>query len=188
MSGCLGVINIRACVGDKEGVAWYARRCGLRGKAGAGAPAPGGARERRSRRRRGPGHGGGTPFRLAYEVRCDPYWRVRAVRVGVPGEPPRGRAALRRGGGVGGARRTGPGAPRGLRVRGHLRDAVHEHPPRPEARPRAREFAEITVAYFEGVELPPWPEPQRYTCLERAAVALLFRPERTGGGFPPTYR
>jgi hypothetical protein len=31
----------------------------------------------------------GRPFRLSYEVRCDPYWRVRAARVGVPGEPPR---------------------------------------------------------------------------------------------------
>jgi uncharacterized protein len=31
----------------------------------------------------------GHPFRLSYEVRCDPYWRVRAARVGVPGEPPR---------------------------------------------------------------------------------------------------
>jgi hypothetical protein len=29
----------------------------------------------------------GHPFRLSYEVRCDPYWRVRAARVGVPGEP-----------------------------------------------------------------------------------------------------
>ena len=31
----------------------------------------------------------GRPFRLAYEVRCDAYWRVRAARVGVPGEPPK---------------------------------------------------------------------------------------------------
>jgi len=28
----------------------------------------------------------GRPFRLAYEVRCDAYWRVRSARVGVPGE------------------------------------------------------------------------------------------------------
>ena len=27
----------------------------------------------------------GRPFRVAYEVRCDVGWRVRAVRVGVPG-------------------------------------------------------------------------------------------------------
>ena len=31
----------------------------------------------------------GRPFRLAYEVRCDAHWRVRAARVGVPGEPPK---------------------------------------------------------------------------------------------------
>src|SRR5688572_5739167 len=31
----------------------------------------------------------GQPFRLAYEVRCDAYWRVRAARVGVPSEPPK---------------------------------------------------------------------------------------------------
>ena len=28
------------------------------------------------------------PFRVVYEVRCDADWRVRALRVGVPGEPP----------------------------------------------------------------------------------------------------
>jgi hypothetical protein len=26
----------------------------------------------------------GRPFRLSYQVRYDPYWRVRAARVGVP--------------------------------------------------------------------------------------------------------
>ena len=31
----------------------------------------------------------GRPFRVAYEVRCDRLWRVRAARVGAPGEPPR---------------------------------------------------------------------------------------------------
>jgi uncharacterized protein len=30
----------------------------------------------------------GRSFRIAYEVHCDADWRVRAVRVGVPGEPP----------------------------------------------------------------------------------------------------
>jgi hypothetical protein len=29
----------------------------------------------------------GRPLRLAYEVPCDAYWRVRAARVGIPGEP-----------------------------------------------------------------------------------------------------
>ena len=31
----------------------------------------------------------GRALRLAYEVRCDPYWRVGSARVGVPGEPPK---------------------------------------------------------------------------------------------------
>ena len=31
----------------------------------------------------------GRSFGLAYEVRCDAYWRVRYARVGVPGEPPK---------------------------------------------------------------------------------------------------
>ena len=28
------------------------------------------------------------------------------------------------------------------------------------------ESADVSVAYFDGSELQPWPEPQRYTCLE----------------------
>jgi hypothetical protein len=31
----------------------------------------------------------GSPFRLAYEVRCDRFWRVRYARVGIPGGPPK---------------------------------------------------------------------------------------------------
>jgi hypothetical protein len=31
----------------------------------------------------------GHPFRVAYEVHCDAAWRVRAARVGIPGEPPK---------------------------------------------------------------------------------------------------
>lgn len=31
----------------------------------------------------------GRPFRVAYEVRCDANWRVRAARVGGLGEPPK---------------------------------------------------------------------------------------------------
>ena len=52
----------------------------------------------------------GHPFRLSYEVRCDPYWRVRAARVGVPGEPP-GVELLSDGRKLDRARRTGPDAP-----------------------------------------------------------------------------
>ena len=43
----------------------------------------------------------GHPFRLSYEVRCDPYWRVRAARVGVP--------ASRRGSNCSPTGRAGPG-------------------------------------------------------------------------------
>jgi hypothetical protein len=35
-----------------------------------------------------PGVTGGRPFRVAYELRCHSDRRVRAVRTGVPGEPP----------------------------------------------------------------------------------------------------
>jgi len=31
----------------------------------------------------------GRPFRLAYKVRCDAYWRGRYARVGVTGELPK---------------------------------------------------------------------------------------------------
>jgi hypothetical protein len=56
----------------------------------------------------------GRPFRLSYEVRCDPYWRVRAARVGVPRRAAQGRVALLRGGQLDRVRRTDRIVPNGM--------------------------------------------------------------------------
>jgi hypothetical protein len=45
------------------------------------------------------------------------------------------------------------------------------------------ESAEISVAYVEGTELQPWPEHQRYTCLEMGDGNGLYRFESLDGGF-----
>lgn len=45
------------------------------------------------------------------------------------------------------------------------------------------EAAEITVAYLDGTKLQPWPEPQRYTCLEKGEVGGLYRFLSLDGGF-----
>ncbi len=45
------------------------------------------------------------------------------------------------------------------------------------------ESAEISVAYFDGTELQPWPEPQRYTCLQKGEGSGLYRFLSLDGGF-----
>jgi hypothetical protein len=45
------------------------------------------------------------------------------------------------------------------------------------------ESADNCVVYFDGNELQPWPEPQRYTCLERNAQGGLYRFLSLDGGF-----
>ena len=45
------------------------------------------------------------------------------------------------------------------------------------------ESAEIAVAYLDGAELQPWPEPQRYACLEKGDGGGLYRFESLDGGF-----
>jgi len=45
------------------------------------------------------------------------------------------------------------------------------------------ESAEISVAYVEGTELQPWPEQQRYTCLQKGAWSGLYRFISLDGGF-----
>ena len=125
------------------------------GRPRAGAPAPGCARERRGRRRPGPGRGGGTPFppRLRRALRR-PLARAFRAR-GHPRRAAAGRVAFRRRRQLDRARRTAPGVPRGLPVRGHLGDAVHQHPPHQAAWSRAGESAGISVAYFEGGSCSP---------------------------------
>jgi Putative glycolipid-binding len=36
---------------------------------------------------------------------------------------------------------------------------------------------------FDGTELQPWPEPQRYACLEKESGGALYRFESLDGGF-----
>ena len=45
------------------------------------------------------------------------------------------------------------------------------------------ESAVISVAYFDGAELQPWPELQRYTCLQQDSDGGLYRFESLDGGF-----
>ena len=125
----------------------------------------------------------GRPFRLAYEVRCDRLWRVRAARVGYPGEPPR--VELLSDG-------EGQWATADGRAVKYLEGCEYvdvAETPFTNTLPIRRlslspgESAEITVAYFDEAELQPWPEPQRYACIERGDEGGLFRFLSLDGGF-----
>jgi hypothetical protein len=125
----------------------------------------------------------GRPFRLAYEVRCDAYWRVRATRLGVPGRPPKVELLS-----DGENNWTWPDG----RAVGYLEGCRYvdiAETPFTNTLPIKRlglapgESAEIKVAYFDGAELQPWPEPQRYACLEKGDGGGLYRFESLDGGF-----
>jgi len=125
----------------------------------------------------------GRPFRLAYEVRCDAYWRVRAARVGVPGEP--ARVELISDGQGGWAMPDG----RALAYLEGCRYVDISVTPFTNTLPIQRlslapgESSDISVAYFDGTELQPWPEPQRYTCLQKDGRSGLYRFLSLDGGF-----
>jgi len=125
----------------------------------------------------------GRPFRIAYEVRCDADWRVRAARVGVPGEPPKVELLS-----DGEGNWTGPDG----RVLPHLGGCefvdISETPftnslPIRKLALAPGESAEISVAYIDGAALQPWPEPQLYTCLEKGSGGGLYRFLSLDGGF-----
>lgn len=125
----------------------------------------------------------GRPFRHAYDVRCDARWRVRAVRVGVPGEPPK--VELLSDG-------EGHWATADGRAVAYLEGCLYvdiSETPFTNTLPIRRlglspgESAEITVAYFDGTGLQPWPEPQRYACLEKGDRGGLYRFLSLDGGF-----
>jgi uncharacterized protein len=125
----------------------------------------------------------GRPFRLAYELRCDAYWRVRYACVGVPGEPPK--AELLSDG-------EGNWATYDGRAVTYLKGCEYvdvSETPFTNTLPIRRldlapgEYAEVKVAYFDGTELQPWPEPQHYTCLERGDEGGLYRFLSLDGGF-----
>jgi hypothetical protein len=125
----------------------------------------------------------GHPFRLSYEVRCDPYWRVRAARVGVPGEPPRVELLS-----DGEGNWTRPDGRAVTYFKGCEYVDISETPftntlPIRRLGLAPGESADIFVAYFDGTELQPWPEPQRYTCLEKGGGCGLYRFESLDGGF-----
>jgi hypothetical protein len=125
----------------------------------------------------------GHPFRVAYKVHCDADWRVRAARVGVPGEPPK--VELLSDG-------EGNWATYDGRTVAYLVGCEYvdiSETPFTNTLPIRRlgltpgESADICVAYFDGNELQPWPEPQRYTCLKRNAQGGLYRFLSLDGGF-----
>jgi uncharacterized protein len=126
----------------------------------------------------------GRPFRVAYEVCCDVGWRVRAVRVGVPGSEVPG-VELHSNGQGNWRRPDGQIVPE---LRGCI-DVDISVTPFTNTLPIRRlglaptESAELSVAYFEGTELQAWPEPQRYTCLERSEGGGLYRFLNLDGGF-----
>jgi uncharacterized protein len=125
----------------------------------------------------------GRPFRLAYEVRCDAHWRVRYVRVGVPGEPPKAELfSDGEGNWTGADGRTLP------YLEGCRYVDISETPftntlPIRRLGLAPGESADVSVAYFDGTELQPWPEPQRYTCLEKTEGGGLYRYLSLDGGF-----
>ena len=125
----------------------------------------------------------GRSFRLAYEVRCDAHWRVRAARVGVPGEPPKVELLS-----DGEGNWTGPDGRDLPYLRGCEYVDISETPftntlPIRRLDLAPGDSAEISVAYFDGTELQPWPEPQRYTRLQETEGVELYRFLSLDGGF-----
>lgn len=125
----------------------------------------------------------GRPFRLSYEVRCDPYWRVRAARVGVPGEPPRVELLS-----DGEGNWTGSDGRTVTYLKGCEYVDISETPftntlPIRRLDLAPGESAKIAVAYFDGAELQPWQEPQRYTCLKTGSEGGVYRFLSLDGGF-----
>jgi len=125
----------------------------------------------------------GRPFRIAYEVRCDRLWRVRFARVGVTGEAPKVELLS-----DGEGNWTGPDGRAVTYLEGCEYVDISETPftntlPIRRLGLAPGESAEITVAYFDGAELQPWPEPQRYTCLEKGDSGGRYRFLSLDGGF-----
>jgi hypothetical protein len=108
---------------------------------------------------------------------------VRYVRVGVPGEPPRVELLS-----DGEGNWAGPDGQAVAYLEGCEYVDISETPftntlPIRRLGLAPGESAEIAVAYFDGIELQPWPEPQRYTCLEKGGGGGLYRFLSLDGGF-----
>jgi uncharacterized protein len=134
------------------------------------------------------GVAGGHPFRLAYEVRCDARWRVRYARVGSPGEPPRIELVSD------GEGNWEAADGRALAYLQGCRYVDISATPFTNTLPIRRlvlapgESAEVSVAYFDGTDLQPWPELQRYACLEQDDRGGLYRFLGLDGGFTADLR
>ena len=126
----------------------------------------------------------GHPFRIAYAVRCDASWRVRAVRVGSPGPKPPQVDLISDGEGNWTAPdgRAVPGLEGCIDVDISVTPFTNTLPIRRLGLNRS-EAAEISVAYIEGITLQAWPEPQRYTCLEKDNRGGLYEFLSLDGGF-----
>jgi uncharacterized protein len=125
----------------------------------------------------------GRVFRLAFDVRCDAYWCVRAARVGILGEPPKVELLS-----DGEGNWTRPDGRAIAYFKGCEYVDISETPftntlPIRRLGLMPGESADISVAYFDGTELQPWPEPQRYACLEKEGGGGLYRFESLDGGF-----
>jgi hypothetical protein len=126
----------------------------------------------------------GRPFRIAYEVRCDVGWRVRAARVGVPGSELPEVDLLSDGEG----NWTTPDGRDMPELEGCMYLDISDTPftntlPIRRLGLAPTESAEVSVAYVEGTKLQAWPEPQRYTCLEKSSLGGLYRFLSLDGGF-----
>jgi uncharacterized protein len=130
----------------------------------------------------------GRPFRLAYEVRCDARWRVRYARVGSTGEPPKVELISD------GEGNWEASDGRTLSYLQGCRYVDISATPFTNTLPIRRlglepgESADIFVAYFDGADLQPWPEPQRYACLEKDDRGGLYRFLSLDGGFTADLR
>jgi uncharacterized protein len=124
------------------------------------------------------------PFRVTYKVRCDVGWRVRAVRVGVPGPDPPEVDLLSDGEG----NWTTPDGRAASELDGCL-DVDISVTPFTNTLPIRRlglvptESAGISVVYIQGTRLQAWLEPQRYTCLKKDNQGGLYSFLSLDGGF-----
>jgi uncharacterized protein len=126
----------------------------------------------------------GRPFRARYEVRCDPGWRVRSVRVAeVDSKAPT--IDLLADGEGSWTTRDGATVPE----LGGCVDVDLSMTPFTNTLPIRRlglapdEPAELSVAYIQVGKTRAWAEPQRYTRLKSPLGGELYRYESLDSGF-----
>jgi uncharacterized protein len=126
----------------------------------------------------------GRPFRARYEVRCDPGWRVRSVRVAEVGSKAPTIDLLADGEGRW-TTRDGATVPE----LGGCVDVDLSMTPFTNTLPIRRlglaqeESARLSVAYIQVGKTRPWAEPQRYTRLKSPLGGELYRYESLDSGF-----